>query len=97
MHWRVAANVYVVTHNASLRVTPEASRNFLASTLYNEAKSISFEKGSQNFLTYVVDSQDIRQSVSICFNTTRTRLSTIASRSSSCSCALPNTSVSLYV
>jgi len=97
MHWRIAANEYIVAHNASLGVTPEASRNFLGGALYNEPKSISFEKSGQDILTYVVHDQDIRQSVSICFNTMRTRLSTIASRSNSCSYALPNTSVGSYV
>ena len=97
MQWRVATNEYGTTHNASLGIPPKAAPDLCTGSLHDESKPISLKKSDQDLLANVIDREYVRQIVSICFNTMRTRLSTIASRINSCSCALPSTSVGSYV
>ena len=97
MQWRVATNEYGTTHNTSLGISPKAAPNLCTGSLHDESKPISLKKSDQDLLADVIDREYVRQIVPICFNTMRTRLSTIASRINSCSCALPSTSVGSYV
>lgn len=84
-------------NNTRLRIAPETAAYLFTSALHNKLQPESCKEGDQDTLANVIDGQDIAQSVEICFSTMRTRSSTMASRSRSCSRALPSTSVVSYV
>lgn len=93
VHRRIRPHVDRTLHHPGFRVTPEAAPDAFAGGLHDEPEAITLEQGGQNIMADVTHAKDARQSVEICFRTMRTRSSTIASRSSSSSRALPSTSV----
>ena len=93
MDWGVRTNKHTMTNNARFAVTPETACDALAFGLNGQLQPVPLQQRRQRGGTDVVYCQDIVQSVSICFRTIRTRSSTMASRSSASSRALPSTSV----
>src|SRR5210317_423546 len=97
MDRRIRPHKNRLPHDARFRIAPEAAGNYFVRRLDNQFEVVTPEKLGQYFMTNVGDGEYLTQSVEICFRTIRTRSSTMASRSSSSSFALPSTSVESYV
>ena len=93
MDWCVGPHENGMTRDARLCVAPEAAPDRFTLRLHHEFEAISAEQLGKCLLPDVGDDENLAQSVEICLRTMRTRSSTIASRSSDSSFALPRTSV----